>query len=183
MPIQLFLSAVSDEFRSYRDELRRLLARPNVVVHVQEDFIPTGTETLDKLDLYIADCDAVIHLAGDMTGAWAAPPTLQALRGRYSDLAERLPPLKSSLDTGDPPLSYTQWETYLAVYHRKPLVIAVPEPGALRDAEHRIDRDLQASQQAHLERLRRLGHYAEITFGNADQLAARLLRSSILDLL
>jgi hypothetical protein len=42
-----------------------------VTVKVQEDFIATGTETLDKLDEYIRHCDAVIHLAGDMTGAWA----------------------------------------------------------------------------------------------------------------
>jgi tetratricopeptide (TPR) repeat protein len=183
MPVQLFLSTVTDEFRSYRDELRRLLTRPNVVLRVQEDFIPTGTETLDKLDLYIAGCDAVIHLVGDMTGAWAVPPTLQALRARYPELAERLPPLKPSLDTNDPPLSYTQWEAYLAVYHRKPLVIAVPEPGTPRDAKYRVDADRQASQHAHLERLRALGRYAEITFGGADQLAAKLLRSSILDLL
>jgi hypothetical protein len=181
--IHLLLSTVSDEFRNYRDMLRGLLQRPNVTVHVQEDFIATGTETLDKLDVYIRDCDAVIHLTGDMTGAWARPATLQALRARYPDLAERLPPLKPSLDSGNPPLSYTQWEAYLAVYHRKALVIAVPEPGTPRDARYQIEADRQASQRAHLERLRALGRNAEITFGNSDQLAAAILRSSILDLL
>jgi hypothetical protein len=179
----LFLSTVTDEFRSYRDELRRLLKRPNVDIHVQEDFIPTGTETLDKLDSYIANCDAVIHLAGDMTGAWANPATIQALCARYPDFADRLPPLKRSLDSGDPPLSYTQWEAYLAVYHRKPLVIALPEPGTPRDAKHRVEADRQRAQQAHLARLRALGRYSEVTFGNSDQLAANILRSSILDLL
>jgi hypothetical protein len=106
--VQLFLSTVSEEFRSYRDVLRSKLQRPNVTVHVQEDFIPTGTETLDKLDLYIRGCDAVVHLVGDSTGAWAKAPTLQALKARYPDLAERFPVLESSLDFGDPPLSYTQ---------------------------------------------------------------------------
>jgi hypothetical protein len=181
--IELFLSTVSDEFRSYRDALRTALKRPNVDIHVQEDFIPTGTETLDKLDSYIARCDAVIHLAGDMTGAWANMATLQALRARYSDLTQRLPPLKDSLDSGHPPLSYTQWEAYLAVYHQKPLVIAVPAPGTPRDARFRIEADQQASQRAHLERLRALGHYAEIKFKNSDQLALQILRSSIFDLL
>ena len=181
--IELFLSTVSDEFRSYRDALSKELKRPNVDIHVQEDFIPTGTETLDKLDGYIARCDAVIHLAGDMTGAWANTATLQTLRARYGDLALRLPPLKHSLDCGDPPLSYTQWEAYLAVYHRKPLVIAVPAPGTPRDAKYRIQAGQQASQQAHLERLRALSHYAEINFKNPDQLALQILRSSILDLL
>ena len=69
--VQLFLSTVSAEFRSYRDALRHDLDRPNVTVKVQEDFIAGGTETLDKLDEYIRQCDAVIHLVGDMTGALA----------------------------------------------------------------------------------------------------------------
>jgi len=181
--IELFLSTVSDEFRSYRDALGKELKRPNVDIHVQEDFITTGTETLDKLDDYIARSDAVIHLAGDMTGAWARTATLQGLHARYTDLALRLSPLKDSLDCGDPPLSYTQWEAYLAVYHRKPLVIAVPAPGTPRDAKYRIDADQQACQKAHLERLRTLGHDAEIRFKNPDQLALQILRSSILDLL
>jgi len=60
--IRLFLSTVTDEFQSYRDALRRELVRPNVTVHIQEDFIASGTETLDKLDDYIGRCDAVIHL-------------------------------------------------------------------------------------------------------------------------
>ena len=181
--IELFLSTVSDEFRSYRDALRETLKRPNVDIHVQEDFIPTGTETLDKLDVYIARCNAVIHLAGHMTGAWARAATLQALRARYGDLAQRLPPLKDSLDSGEPPLSYTQWEAYLALYHRKPLVICVPAHGTPRDTKYHDDANQQVSQQAHLERLRALNHHPEITFGNPDQLALQLFRSSILDLL
>jgi tetratricopeptide (TPR) repeat protein len=183
MHIELFLSAVTNEFRSYRDSLRTLLKRPNVDVHVQEDFIPTGTETLDKLDSYVARCDAVIHIAGDITGAWAGPATLQTLRARYADLGDRLWPLKRSLESGDPPLSYTQWEAYLAVYHRKPLVIAVPEPGTPRDEKYMATVGQLASQHAHLERLRALDRHPEITFGNTDQLAAKILRSSILDLL
>jgi tetratricopeptide (TPR) repeat protein len=183
MAIQLFISCVSNEFRGYRDELRRLLTRPNVVVHVQEDFIATGTKTLDKLDDYISGCDAVIHLVGDMTGAWATRPSTKTLCARYGDLVNRLAPLKPSIEKGDPPLSYTQWEAYLAIYHDKPLVIAVPEPGTPRDPKYRNRGAQRTSQRRHLERLRRLGHYVEITFGNGDQLAAGLFRSKILDLL
>ena len=57
MSVRIFLSAVSDEFRDYRDQLRRDLTRQNVEVKVQD----LGTVTLDKLDAYIAACDAVIH--------------------------------------------------------------------------------------------------------------------------
>lgn len=89
--VQIFLSTVTAEFRSYRDRLRRDLTRPNVSVAVQEDFIVTGTETLDMLDDYIRQCDAIIHLVGDMTGAPAQAPSLAAIRQRYPDLGERLP--------------------------------------------------------------------------------------------
>ena len=60
--IHLFLSCVTKEFKSYRNELAANLNRPNVKIEVQETFIATGTETLDKLDDYIQSCDAVIHL-------------------------------------------------------------------------------------------------------------------------
>jgi tetratricopeptide (TPR) repeat protein len=181
--VNVFLSAVTAEFRSYRDLLRSQLQRPNVTVHVQEDFIPTGTETLDKLDRYIGDCDAVIHLCGDMTGAWATEAVLQNLKSRYADLVQRLPALKASIETGQPPLSYTQWEAYLAVYHRKALLIATPESGTPRDPKFQLDAQSRQAQRAHLDRLQQLGRYAEITFANADQLASRTLRSAILDLL
>jgi hypothetical protein len=62
-------------------------------------------------------------------------------------------------------------------------VIAVPEPGAWREPTYRSEDQERASQQSHLERLRVLGRYPEVTFGNFDQLAANVLRSSVLDLL
>jgi hypothetical protein len=73
MPVRIFLSAVSDEFADYRDQLRSDLTRHNVEVKVQEDFKDYGSVTLDKLDLYITTCDAVVHLIGDMTGSDAKP--------------------------------------------------------------------------------------------------------------
>jgi hypothetical protein len=61
MPVRIFLSAVSDEFADYRDQLRSDLTRHNVEVKVQEDFKDYGSVMLDKLDLYITACDAVVH--------------------------------------------------------------------------------------------------------------------------
>ena len=40
--VKLFLSCVTDEFRDYRDELRRALTRSNVEIKIQEDFQATG---------------------------------------------------------------------------------------------------------------------------------------------
>jgi hypothetical protein len=66
MSVKVFLSTVSDEFGEYRDQLRHDLTRHNVEVKIQEDFRDYGGVTLDKLDLYIESCDAVVHFVGDM---------------------------------------------------------------------------------------------------------------------
>jgi hypothetical protein len=183
MSIDIFISAVSDEFGLYREFLNGQLTRQNVAVKVQEDFIPAGTPTVDKLDDYIRKCAAVIHLVGDMTGSWAKAQSLHTFCERYSDLSSRLTPLASSLNSGNPPLSYTQCEAYLAVYHNKPLVIAVPEPGAERDKKYRFETEQQASQQAHLQRLHALDCHVEIKFKDKNQLGLQVFKSSILDLL
>ena len=181
--IHIFLSTVSAEFRSYRDALRHDLDRPNVAVKVQEDFIASGTETLDKLDDYIRQCDAVIHLVGDMSGAGANATAVAAIRQRYTDLAQRLPVLAAFLIPGAPALSYTQWEAWLALYHRKRLIIAVPQEGAPRHEYYILDPAQRAGQQAHLERLASTGRYPEISFANADRLAVGMLRSKLQDIL
>ena len=69
---RLFLSCVSHEFRSYRDQLAANLAQPGVEIRRQEDFVNAGGTTLEKLNNYIASCDAVIHLVGSSTGAFPA---------------------------------------------------------------------------------------------------------------
>ena len=95
MSVKVFLSTVTAEFQAYRDQLRRELTRHNVEVKVQEDFKDYGGATLAKLDLYIAHCDAVIHLVGDMVGAAAKPASTEAIVSIYSDIGDRLPPLSA----------------------------------------------------------------------------------------
>ena len=181
--IRIFLSTVSAEFRSYRDALRHYLERPNVTVKVQEDFIDTGTETLDMLDEYVRQCDVVIHLVGDMTGAMAQPPSLTMLRQRYPDFGSRLPVMAAFLASGGPLLSYTQWEAWLALYHGRRLIIAVPENGARRDGTYVLDPLQQAEQKGHLVRLASVERYPGIRFLSVDQFAAEIWRSSLLDVL
>jgi len=181
--IQIFLSTVSAEFGSYRDALRHDLDRPNVSVKVQEDFIATGNQTLNKLDEYIRQCDAVIHLVGDMTGAMAQATAVSAIQQCYPDLAERLPELRPFLNVGGPALSYTQWEAWLALYHRRMLLIAVPQNDAPRDKNYLLDDGQLAAQYAHLARLKSAGHYPEINFANVDRLAVEISRSKLQDIL
>jgi hypothetical protein len=120
MSVKIFLSTVSDEFRLYRDQLRTDLTRQNVEVKVQEDFKDLGGDMLDKLDVYIAHCDAVVHLVGDMTGAYPGERELRVLLSKYPRLRETLPPLGDAPKNGVA-VSYTQWEAWLAFYHGKPL--------------------------------------------------------------
>jgi hypothetical protein len=180
--VQLFLSTVSAEFLSYRDRLRHLLTRPDVEVKVQEDFIVTGDETLEMLDTYIQGCDGVIHLIGDMTGAMAKPQNVEAITKRYPDLASRFQ-LGEFLQPNGPTLSYTQWEAWLALLHRKKLYIATAQPEAPRHKTYHCDSNQQELQQAHLARLRRVARYPGSGFTSPDDLAASVLRSFVLDLL
>ena len=187
----IFLSTVTDEFEpkdkangvAYRSRLRQICDRPNVTVKVQDDFMAAGVPTLDKLDDYIQSCDAVLHLVGDLTGAMAHPAAVASLLKRYPDLAERLPALRQSLETGLPEFSYTQWEAYLAVLHGKMLIIAKAGEAAPRGRTIPLDDPQRVTQAEHLKRLETLGRYVEITFNNVDDLAAQVAHSALLDLL
>ena len=66
-----------------------------------------------------------------MTGADAKPRSVQAIRTRYPDLANKLPPLGTALEAGTG-ISYTQWEAWLALYHGKALLIAKADDAAPR---------------------------------------------------
>lgn len=180
--VKVFLSTVSAEFRSYRDALRHSLDRPNVTVKVQEDFIATGTETLDMLDQYIRQCDVVIHLVGDMTGAMAQAPSVAAIRTNHPDFATKLP-VADFLETNSPPMPYTQWEAWLALHHGKRLIIAAPEPDAPRDPGCAPTPEQIAAQQAHLARLASVERYPGIRFRSVDHFAAEVWRSGLLDML
>ncbi|GKS59432.1 hypothetical protein YTPLAS18_29590 [Nitrospira sp.] len=179
---KMFLSCVSAEFRSYREVLRRTLTRPNISIAVQEDFIVTGTETLDLLDDYIRQCDAVIHIVGDMTGPLAQASSLAVIRQYYPDLGQKLAPVAPFLAPQAPALSYTQWEAWLALYHGKPLVIGAPDNNAPRDERFELIPEQRAAQQAHLQRLAEVECYP-FRFASSNSLAIEVLRSELQDIL
>lgn len=181
--VHVYLSADGAEFRSYRNALRRDLARLNICVAVQEDFILAGSEALDILDDYIRRCDAVIHLVGDMAGEPAQATMVDVIRNRYPELGKMVPPLAPFLQAGAPALPYTQWEAWLALYHGKPLVIAVPEESAPRDARDEPTLEQRAAQRAHLQRLAAVERYPDIRFASSDWLVVEVLRFKLADIL
>ena len=182
MSVKVFLSTVSDEFRVYRDQLRTDLTRHNVEVKVQEDFKDLGGDTLDKLDVYIAHCDAVVHLVGDMTGSAPSKQDICALLAKYPDIRDKLAPLGEALSNGVG-VSYTQWEAWLALYHGKRLLIAKAEDGAARGPKYVPTAASRTAQAAHLTRLNTMKRYPGCTFTSPDDLAKHIAYTAILDLL
>ena len=73
-----------------------------------------------------------------MTGALAQAPSLAWIQSRYPDLVQRLPPLGPCLRPRESALPYTQWEVWLALYHRKRFIIACPEANAPRDIHYQM---------------------------------------------
>lgn len=82
---RLFISCVSEEFGTYRQVLRRHLARADCEVKLQEEFRQTPVDTIEKLDGYIRGCAAVIHLVGEGSGAVANPQAVESA-GLIADL-------------------------------------------------------------------------------------------------
>jgi hypothetical protein len=180
--IRIFVSTVSDEFRTYRDRLRSDLTRPDVEVKVQEDFTDQGGVTLENLDVYIKACDAVVHLVGDMAGAAAGTSSTKAILAKYPDLPRKLPPLGEALGDGVP-VSYTQWEAWLALYHDKVLLITRADSDASRGPAYAPTEASRAAQQAHLARLAAVERYPGRTFTSPDSLASQIAHTTVLDLL
>jgi tetratricopeptide (TPR) repeat protein len=181
---KLFLSAVSGEFISYRNLLAGDLKRPNLDLAVQEDFIVTGGSTLQKLDTYILHCDAVIHLLGKAKGGVPEEPAVAALLARYPDFGARLPPLAEHLRKPQPSFSYTQWEAYLALYHRRPLFVYYPTDFDLdaldvpRAARFVFNPAEAQSQKEHYQRISALGQDRG-QFRNEERLSSAVLRDLV----
>jgi tetratricopeptide (TPR) repeat protein len=185
MHVYTFISAVTKEFGTYRMKLRERLERHNMSIKIQENFEASGLETLQKLQPYLQNSQVVIHVVGDRTGATISPPSLAWIQQQYPDLANRFPVLREVL-AGTVPSSYTQWEAYLAVYHDKMLLIAVPVASVKRDSElftltEAVPEVQRQQQQDHLARLKALHRHPEITFDSVEYLAAEVLRSRLYD--
>lgn len=181
---KLFLSVVSSEFESYRRLLADDLKRPALDVAVQEDFIVSGGSTLQKLDDYIKACHGVVHLIGKATGAVPEPVAVEDLLKRYPDFAERLPALTGSLKQHEPEFSYTQWEAYLAIYHKRPVFIYRPNDFDLneltcpREARFVFDAAQEKSQRQHYQRICDLGRDRGL-FLNQERLSSAVLRDLV----
>ena len=187
MSTRLFISTVTHEFLSCRMRLSEDLRFPDVVVENQEEYIAklaSGHSLLIKLDDYIKECHAVIHLLGQQTskdGRVANADAVEDLLGRYSDF-----PAITALSAVElRSLSYTQWEAWLAYFHIKKsrpalkLIIATPDHGFSPDnpADAQTALRQKQSQAWHAQELRQRNRYSEISFASTEALSIQILRA------
>ena len=115
--VKLLLSCVSGEFGEHRDALRRALTRPNVEVKIQEDFKALGGDTLNMLEEYVEQCEAVVHFVGDMAGSTPAASSVDDLLRltnlEHAPLCESMGRSHLAAERGRPRRSVAGWY-YLA---------------------------------------------------------------------
>lgn len=129
MPQRVFLSSVTNELGEVRDAVRSVLnkwQKHGLQTTVQSDFGTGGNTLLEKLDDYILECDAVLFLIGDTSGAFATKNEFQKLIARYPSLEDDIPQI-GELRAGGQELSYTQWEYWLSTFHNKKRLVYVDE--------------------------------------------------------
>jgi hypothetical protein len=177
--VKLVISCVSDEFGDYREDLRSNLTNPYVEVKIQTDFKGSGGPTLDMLAEYIAACDVVIHLVGDMSGPPPEPSSVDDLLNKQSNLRDGLASRNMERDAlGN--LTYTQWEAWLAIVLGKKLLIATPVAEASRGPEFAPTNASRALQAEHLRRLRAVDYHPQVLFTSRDNLVANILTSVVI---
>lgn len=88
--------------------------------------------------------------------------------------------LTAYLQPGGPALSYTQWEAWLALYHRRPIVVAEPLPGAPRGPRYAPPSDAdRAAQLTHRALLAANECHVEIRFDSIERLAIELHKALV----
>ena len=127
---EIFISATSSDLRSARQIVRDGLLSLGCLPMVQEHFPPDARTVRAMLRARLAECDAVVHLAGECFGSEPAPES--------ADVSRR---------------SYTQLEYDLARELRKPLYVflcAERFPYDAHPAEPAAARELQQTHRAAL---------------------------------
>lgn len=176
--VKIFLSATTREFGDHRVDLASRVTRDNVEVKTQEELYVLGYTTLVKLDHYIAGCNAVVHLLGDSTGATPEADEVKELLEVHKDLPTKLSELAPLLSLPDPGISYTQWEAYLAIYHKRRLLIYRPTDNAPRTAGYELNTAEQAAQLEHYNRICAMGRDRG-QFQDVKDLSANVLRDLV----
>jgi tetratricopeptide (TPR) repeat protein len=158
---RVFLSAVSSEFRNARNALTDDFGTRDVLVKVQEQFLPDRNvrTLLEALDDYTRSCRAVICVIGKRSGACPKPDEVARLPGVLPD--------------GVAQASYTQWEYYLARHHGKECLLYIAQDGYEPDEKTPSGADFPDLQRDFVARITGSGlHYDG--FASVDELCRRV---------
>ncbi|MEX2015658.1 MAG: tetratricopeptide repeat protein, partial [Candidatus Hydrogenedentales bacterium] len=124
---RVFISAVSSELGSYRDEVARVLRRRGLEVREQKHFRQGGATLLEALRDYICECDAVIHLVGTRCGALPTDEHMAVL--------STLPRIQQYREKKSSIFSYTQSEFLMAKEFGKNTYVFITPDGGMPTAE------------------------------------------------
>lgn len=183
--LRIFISSVSDEFRTYRKALEKELNSSRVKIHdsskvmiddsskvmiydsskakvfEQEQLEYDGTQVLIQLKDIIKEYDVVFHLIGDRTGK----PGNNGIpdKEQLQRLIESEPSLLETLGIDESELaeiSYTHWEAILAIFYEKRLFVLIAD-NSVKRSSYLVDQDVIEFQKnlqvKHKERLERIG--------------------------
>jgi tetratricopeptide (TPR) repeat protein len=158
---RVFLSAVSSEFASAPDALTDDFGARDVLVRVQEQFLPARRlhTLLEALDGDIQTCEAVICVIGKRSGACPKP--------------EEAAPFQHILPDGVADASYTQWEFYLARHYSKECLLYLATDEYKPDVVKPTSEDFPDLQRAFVARM--IGSGLRCTsFATVNQLRAEV---------
>ncbi len=154
---RLFISAVSGELGSYREEIARALRRKGLEVSDQRHFRQGSATLLEQLRDYIRDCDAVILLIGHRCGSLPESEHAATIGG----IAEFE---KFRQSTRQSQASFSQWEFFLAKHFGKPTYTFLTDDRFTPDSTGGEAPDLELLQQAYREWILHTGeHYDPLT--------------------
>jgi len=151
-PFRIFVSAVSDELKSYREAVAGVLRTADYEVRDEAHFHQGPGALIEKLRGYIKSCDVVIFLIGDRTGSF---PT-----GEHAAILGQVPAFDAYRDrTGQTRASYTQWEYLLATQHGKARFVFFTELGFAPDGPEKEPSPYPETQRAFRQWVRDGGKY------------------------
>ncbi|MDF1738620.1 MAG: hypothetical protein P1U86_05635 [Verrucomicrobiales bacterium] len=153
--MKIFLSCVNCDFRDpgapfagFRDRIRPYLSRGGLNVTLEEEFHQSANqETLEKLDDFIRKDDVVIQLLATNRGAIPDEQEVIALKEKHRkekrtifsrgiETFSKQPAEFRKLLENTNDVTYTEWESYLAIHNGKGLLLYLHEENKGEFAEH-----------------------------------------------
>jgi len=147
---RVFVSAVSGELASYREEVARVLRRKGIDVCEEKHFRQGGATLLEKLNDYIANCDAIIFLIGDQCGSQLTEAH-SAVMGDSESFKAYCYAKRQNI------VSYTQWEWLLAKDMNKKCYAFLTTDGFKPDGDNKDNQQQRAAQASFRDWIKQTG--------------------------